>query len=113
MHAGVSTDAYHAPKDGLYPHICDGKDNEVETTYLDEEFLASQFKYVLKVRQNHAACARGSGTTATGRLRQLPPAGPKSVPLLFCTAAAAAGRPVEGCQLQARGRQHLRRAVDW
>jgi hypothetical protein len=34
----------------MYPHICDGKDNEVETTYLDEDFLASQFKYVLKVR---------------------------------------------------------------
>jgi hypothetical protein len=47
--AGVACDAYLAPKHGDFPHVRDGQDNEVETTYLDGDFLASEYKHVLKV----------------------------------------------------------------
>jgi hypothetical protein len=49
LHAGVACDAYFAPKHGQFPHIRDGQDNEMETTYLDGDFLASEYKHVLKV----------------------------------------------------------------
>lgn len=77
--AGVACDAYLAPKHGDFPHVRDGQDNEVETTYLDGDFLASEYKHVLKV------CSRLPTATLTDRkAHACTAAGPAS----YCSAAS-------------------------